>query len=734
MNLKSNIKTKYIGTKELEISEHNKKICNFYSITEKSNKKPQVTHHIILIDLSLSMTYELPELRKKLDITLDTLRKRKNNYVSVIAYSGHNQCYRLINGVKCDTISYKMANVYETLEKELYSRGLTVISEPLDASIEIATTLFETCQKHNIILFTDGCVVPTKWSCEDEISNCYSLASLCSAKGIFLNAIGFGNFYDKQFLNNLVLKGPGGNFYHISEITDFSKTIINIHDKLYTTSLANCDISNSNYFILNQKTFFSGKNLIKNIDSNKGTTLVVFDEDLNLDNKIISSKRKVNLSPDIESEFLYALTYHHIMNEDIESAEYTISKTGDIFAYNKIANCYSIAEKGYCLKLLQELISNNDKRFKDGKTEIKLTSIEDEPLCLLEILDYILKDSNSKLLWNYSYKYSRIGAKKVKVEDNYKFIYPKFGFGEITAISIGSKKLNIGIKVKIDGQVINTNNNLKLDAHVFREYNLVHNGNINTPTIWCTLSPELRKLLRKNKLIKSPLKTIHGTIYTLDLTKVKSTNKRLLKSLSSDDIATILNEIEVLSCKQWAIKKHINLISSSDDFKQPYVEGLSKEIIATRADYRVDEKGVYSPLLIEEVASNTEYELYKARVLEWKVQGFPKTKTQEEALDYYSKFISKDKQKSYLDLTNELFKVRDELLLKRNKMNIVRLSCGLSNRSPFLWENEIEKDKREWDKNLNINMIVDDKLTISTKVVNNIKIRQDKFEILTKIN
>lgn len=73
-----------------------------------------------------------------------------------------------------------------------------------------------------------------------------------------------------------------------------------------------------------------------------------------------------------------------------------------------------------------------------------------------------------------------------------------------------------------------------------------------------------------------------------------------------------------------------------------------------------------------------------------------------------------------------------ENLIKRDLVNLVRLSSGLIGKSIFLWEEEFEKTKKENDKNLNMNMIVSEKMNVSIKNIDGIKIRQDKYNVLTK--
>lgn len=164
------------------------------------------------------------------------------------------------------------------------------------------------------------------------------------------------------------------------------------------------------------------------------------------------------------------------------------------------------------------------------------------------------------MLWDYIYEYSKATSKNNLIEYNYIFIKLKVGYGEITGIVIGSKKINLYVKVKVEGEVKNKENNLKLDSHIFREYIVVLNGRLNAHSIWCKLSNKLKSKYRKRKLVKS-INNIYGEeIVTLDLTKLEITNNKLLRGLDIETIAEYPYKIEELKIRQGILKNIIKYI------------------------------------------------------------------------------------------------------------------------------------------------------------------------------
>lgn len=368
---------------------------------------------------------------------------------------------------------------------------------------------------------------------------------------------------------------------------------------------------------------------------------------------------------------------------------------------------------------------------KKGKKTIKLENEETEPLCLLEILKEIIDDKESKLLWDYSYNYKRIGVREKQIEDDYKFIRPKTGYGDVTSITVGSKKLNIGVKVKINGVVQNIKNKLMINACIYRDYNLVVNGNINTDEIWCKLSKGLKSKIKSQKIIKDVIKVYDEEICVLNLKNVRLTNKRTSKLINESTLAKYLYDVRVLDCEIWALENLIKEVFSEVELEED--GNLNREELDMRNLFRVDEKGVYSPIKVER-DTESKYEFYLSKVVEWKIERFPRTNERKKALEKYKSFIIGDVKSSYKRILDKLKELEAERYDKQNLINIVRLSNKLRERNYFIWDEVITKRKVETDKELKKNVVIDETVNISRKDIDGIKIREDYYEVLSKYN
>lgn len=721
---------KFLGQKSIDIAVDKNKICKFYSLESRQNNKDILTHHILLIDISESMKDEILKLNKSVKETLRALKKEKNNFVSVILYAGNENLIVLGEGIRCDDSSYRMSRIYKKIDAELYTREGSSLFNALVKSDEIINDLNSQTTRHNIIIFTDGYFSNVGSSQSKEKESCLEMVEKLEELNVCINTVGFGAYYDRDFLKDLAGKSYGGRLSHIEEIKDYSRVVLSEVRRINNSEEVNIEIDNKEYFLVNSNKNIKGKHTINSIQTNKENIIVVFDEDLNIDGKVIQSNKKVLKRQYIE-DFSYSLARYYVYQDDIDNMEVAVAISNDIYAYESLVNCYSFSEKGKVLEFLDLLSNDKSKRFKKGKKIIKLENEETEPLCLLEILKEIMDDKESKLLWDYSYNYKRIGVREKQIEDEYKFIRPKTGYGDVTSITVGSKKLNIGVKVKINGVVQNIKNKLMMNACIYRDYNLVVNGNINTDEIWCKLSKGLKSKIKSQKIIKDVIKVYDEEICVLNLKNVRLTNKRTSKLINEYTLAKYLYDVRVLDCEIWALENLIKEVFSEVELEED--SNLNREESDMRNLFRVDEKGVYSPIKVER-DTESKYEFYLSKVVEWKIERFPRTNERKKALEKYKSFIIGDVKSSYKRILDKLKELEAERYDKQNLINIVRLSNKLRERNYFIWDEVITKRKVETDKELKKNVVIDETVNISRKDIDGIKIREDYYEVLSKYN
>lgn len=705
-------------------------VAKFYEIKPNEQDNNNLNHHILLLDVSGSMWGELDNLKEKLKITLEQLCVDENNYVSLITYSGHNESEIIAESIKCDAVSYKMSKIFDIIEEKVRIKGVTVMSEPLEKSIEMVKKLSDVCDKHHIALFTDGCLVPWEWSHKTEENKCYDIADICSKESIVLNAIGFGRWYDRHFLKELVGKTPSGELAHIDNIADYPTTILNMVRKMNEEISCKLLVENKEVYFLNRNAFYENGSFIRALTTKTSNIIAVLDEDYVLDGKSYASSGDV--SSDLFEDLLFSLGWNYVIEEDVEEAESIIAQTGDIAVYELVANCFSFQEKNKVLTKLQKILHKEESKFEKGKEVITILSEADEPICLLELLHEILEDKDSSLVWSKDISYKRTSQKQISKEDNIKFKYDDKSFFPINSVSIGKDKLNIGVKVTYTGTSYDEDKEiLALPCKIYRDYILVLNGNINVPTIFAKLSNDLFQKFAKENLIKGSKIEDGVTYFEIDLTKIKSTNKRTRKLYTPKELAHALYDFEVTGAKQWALNQLLKELDYNDLDDNDTLSEADKKL---REYLRIDSTGCYKPLSVEtDTLSATE--MYSALFKTWTVEKFPKTKEQNNYKDIYANDIAGlEREDAIKYLKDSLKQVKEERRSLGDTINIVRLSFGLQNKSPFMWEKTETKSKKATDKFSGQNMVIGEEVVINSTEIDGIRIKETNYNQLLKCN
>jgi hypothetical protein len=131
--------------------------------------------------------------------------------------------------------------------------------------------------------------VPTRWSESNEESKCYEIAQTCNNEGIFLNAIGFGQYYDREFLKKLINIAGNGSLIHIDQVKNYSDVILDIIKKVNAESSICIDIETDNGKLFNiSNSVMSNKIQIRNLDVNNQNIICVIDSNnIKVDNAVL---------------------------------------------------------------------------------------------------------------------------------------------------------------------------------------------------------------------------------------------------------------------------------------------------------------------------------------------------------------------------------------------------------------------------------------------------------------
>lgn len=351
-----------------------------------------------------------------------------------------------------------------------------------------------------------------------------------------------------------------------------------------------------------------------------------------------------------------------------------------------------------------------------------------EKVTLVELIEEVLKDKNSKILWKNE-NYRRITRKANSVEEEYKFNYKDNTYGEVTSVKLGNSKLNVNLKVKYNGEVINNISKLKMDAVIYKDYCVVKNGKLNVETLPMILSKPLRLRLKKLGCISSEDIVNDKKITIINLKALEILNNKVIDKVNVEDLINTMYEIEVIKVQKSILNKILKeFLENSSIFENEKYNTLERQY---QKMFGINEKGIYSSYNVE-FKEEIIQDMYVANICEWKIEKFPKKMYEDKFTNIYNSYITQNEEETYDILTNILNTLEDLQSNLQKQVNKIKIYSIISNKNVFNWEEKLEKEKKAFDKDLKLNLVVGDKVEISKVRVNDIIIRQDKYLKLVK--
>ncbi len=161
------------------------------------------TNHVVMIDCSGSMSYDLPKIRDQIKRKLPKLLK-DGDTVSVVWFSGRGQCGVLLEAEPVATLS-DLKDVNAAVDRWLRPVGMTGFKEPFDEATKLVARVGK---KHpggvfSLFFMSDGC--DNQWG-RPEI-----LKAVDAAAGGFSSAtfVEYGYYADRRLLASMAERAGG---------------------------------------------------------------------------------------------------------------------------------------------------------------------------------------------------------------------------------------------------------------------------------------------------------------------------------------------------------------------------------------------------------------------------------------------------------------------------------------------------------------------------------------------
>jgi hypothetical protein len=556
------------------------KISDFFCLNSQEVTKlltvvqPNATNHIFVVDVSGSMSSDLPHIRKQLKNKLSTLM-REGDTISIIWFSGDRDSGILKEEVEVRSLK-TLSDLNDAIDKWLRPVGMTAFRKPLVLTKE----LIERIKKNrpnasfSLIFLTDGYNNDCSWN---SVLDALNKLTDDIASSTFVE---YGYYADSKRIQEMATI-LGGERINTSDFDEF--------EPIFDRKIAIGGGSTKKILV-----DLESKNLLYDFaySCDKDGTIILYN--------IVDGKVAVNESIDtiyyftannpvshtsgtagMENSAYYTMMYSavYVLADKLkyDDAEKLFMHLGDVHFYTELMNAYGKQKLNSFKNSVKSCITDETLRFPKGKTIIK--PVPDNAYCLMNLIDDLGKIEDCKLFTNHKdFQYNRIGAKKVAVgstltESEKEKLSSAANVAEMLEISkeleknkldlkftktdpdAGSpiknlvwneERANLSIQVRYEGNVSLPQNEFGIDtvaSFEYRAYTIIKDGILNVSKLPVSYSDELLSLLQKHAV-----KFYYDKDYiVIDLSSIPIVNRGMVKSISANDLSKLewnLNKVQ----------------------------------------------------------------------------------------------------------------------------------------------------------------------------------------------
>lgn len=632
--------------KEFKINDNYGIVCKEI---KKETSKPVVipnTNHIFVVDVSGSMSSDLPLIRTQLKNKLSNIM-RDGDTISILWFSGRNEAGILKEEVEVKSLK-TLSDLNDAIDKWLKPICLTAFLKPL----ELVGDLIERVKKNrpnsifSMIFLTDGYNNDCPWN---EVVNALKKIENQIISSTFVE---YGYYADSKRLTEMA-SIMGGEKISCTGFDEFEPVFDNkISTSLKSTKKIMVDIPQEYMFDF-AFSFNDDSILLYNIVDSQ----IMIGDDVD---KIYYFSHKVETNYTLPNSVLYAATYVLADKLKYDEAETILRVMGDGFYYNQLQNSYGKQKLNKFKSDIKEAIFDVSKQLPTGYSS-NITEINENTYCLMNLIDDITNIKDCKFYKNHeAFNYHRIGRKMINLasilsedeksrlvnaksvkeaneilnsinENKVELVFiesdKNVGY-PVTDLVWNNDRANLSVRICMDGFVELPDNKFgvdKVNTFKYKTYTIIKDGIVNIQKLPLSNSEELVNLLLKHD-VKYTADTANNVI-VVDLTSVPIINKSMVNSISAKDLAN----------KEWELIKLQGFKKVYDYFRKDLYPKESKSLIdkygeecATwLGELGITDYNGFNP----KMTSGESNDFYMSVVLETKIKGLSSLPKVEVVLD-----------------------------------------------------------------------------------------------------
>ena len=442
------------------------------------------------------------------------------------------------------------AVVENIINKNSHTIGCTCFSEILADTEKVIKDLSAISEDFAVCFFTDGYPVVSNYTKEIEKIN--SAISKIEGKVSSSMLVGYGNYYNKTLMMDMAQRF-GGALIHSEDLSAFNTALSDfITDSRNNEGKIEVELPDMKGSSTRHAIFGINGNQITNYKSEGGKVsfvptqaeedyvywlsdfTILGSEEVKFTDSNVKGKNK-DVEPMVRAA--YAAAYILTQTTKTDKALEVLACLGDKALIDGVNNAFTNTEYGAAEEKIKTSMLEPTKRFGEGRNTKYLPSAD--AFCLLDVLDLLGSDDEAKFFpYHDSFKYERIGTTSSQKTGYGKFTGNKNSNCSVNDFVWHGSMLNLSVRATIDGTV-NLQGDFKKNGFaenypckIFRSYNLVKDGFLNTKEFPATLSSSTFKTLKANGVIDEGTYKA-GQVYVLHLNRVPVINRSIADGKTS---------------------------------------------------------------------------------------------------------------------------------------------------------------------------------------------------------
>jgi len=568
------------------------------------------TNHIMCCDVSYSMYNDLPLLRSQIKNKIPDLMKDGDS-LTIIWFSGRGEAGVLKEKVKVKT-AMDLKKVHDAIDKFVVPVGATSFLDPIELANKLIDESDDDGINWNFLFFTDGYNNSSSWT--DINASLEKLAPKLSASSF----VEYGFYADSDKLSQMA-EITGGQRVVSQSFDEYEVKMESILNNT-ASSFIEIDVTDIKDQLKYQFAFAVGKDgvstIIYSLVGKKSVKVSASHNEIYLIMKDGGVKADVSIQ---------LLTMKILFSKgSISAAEDILFDTGDISLIEHYNRSFGKQNLNQFHNRVDELIADESKRFISGfKSGYKPKS---NAYCILDLVNDLGSSEENLIFPNHEkFIYKRMSAKRLQKgtkvleglkslkDDNTTEFDAKTlskAIKEITAtraqfkahfenpgvpisnFTWNSDRANLSLLLKMDGEVTLPKNEFGLksvEAHIFRNYNIIKDGVLNFNQIPVKLNLSTLKSITKKIGVDNVVDLGSGLVL-LNIGQLPTINKTYITKVSANNLAD--QEVELLELK--AKRKCLDYVLKSIP-KGPGRVSLSDQQVTYLATQGIRD-GAFSPL------------------------------------------------------------------------------------------------------------------------------------------